>query len=176
MRDRKRILLLPNHCQRDGTKNTKKNQLLQRFEKCGDTKECSQRIRYSRIYVGSSERRWSCMDLFFTAMFYLCTFSFRNLNAADTEVHLMRKCRYFYLCLRACCALHPVCSLYCPMWTNMNRPLDQGQDTIFLRWPKDVWHRKKVKGCLSVSSSVSVCFVTMLSSVITSNAAVHPPG
>lgn len=66
------------------------------------------------------------------AMFYLCTFSFQNLSAADTEVHLMKKCRYLYLCSCACCALHPVCSLYGPKWTNMNnKPLDQEQDTIF---------------------------------------------
>lgn len=101
-------------------KKKKQKQLLQRFEKCGDAKECSQMTPCSRVYVGSPERRRSCMDLVSQlAMFYLCTFSFQNLSAADTEVHLMKKCRYLYLCSCACCALHLVCSLYGPKWTNM---------------------------------------------------------
>lgn len=77
-----------------------------------ETQECSQMTPPPGFYVGSPETRQSCMDLFSrVAMFDLCTFSFPNLNAADTEVHLMKTCRYFYLCSRACCALHPVCSL-----------------------------------------------------------------
>lgn len=109
---------LPERWNNKKKKNQK--QLLQRFEKCGDAKECSQMTPCSRFYVGSPERRRSCMDLVSQlAMFYLCTFSFQNLSAADTEVHLMKKCRYLYLCSCACCALHLVCSLYGPKWTNM---------------------------------------------------------
>lgn len=63
-----------------------------------ERKECSRMTPDPRTHVGSP-----CMDLLSQlAMFYLCTFSFLTLSAADTEVHLMKKCRYLYLCSCAC--------------------------------------------------------------------------
>lgn len=103
-------------------------------------------------------------------MFDLCTFSFPNLSAADTEVHLMKTRGYFYLCSRAC-----VCTASClQLVTEQSGPSMNNKVSgrgAAERGPM------KVEGCISVSSSVSVCFIiTMLLSVVTSNAAVHPPG
>lgn len=177
MRDRKRINLPATCCQWNGTREKK---LLQRSKKFGDTKKCSQMTPRPSHLCGGHLKGVRCAWTFFSQlpMFYLCTFSSLNLSAADTEVHLMKKCRYFSRCLCACCALHRVCSLYGPKQTKVNyNPLDQEQDTAnFLRIAKDARRQMKVKGRISVSIFVLVCFVTMLFSVATSNAAVHPPG
>lgn len=65
-----------------------------------------------------------------------------------------------------------VCSLYGLRWTNVNnKPLDQEQDTAkLLRAAKGRVKKRKSRGCISVSPSVSLCVVTMLFSVTTSNA------
>lgn len=52
-----------------------------------------------------------------------------------------------------------------------NKPPDQEQDTAkLLRVAKGGVKNRKSKGCISVSPSVSVCVVTMLFRVTTSNA------
>lgn len=71
-----------------------------------------------------------------------------------------------------CMFVRRVCSLCGLRWTNVNnKSLDQEQDTAKpLRVAKGGVKKRKSKGCISVSPSVSVCVVTMLFSVTTSNA------
>lgn len=143
MSDRKRINLPVTRCQRDGTREKK---LLQRYKSFGDTKKCSQMTSH---LCGGHLKGVGCAWTFFSQspMFYFCTFSSQNLSAADTEVHLMKKCRYFSVHV----VLHRVCSLYGPKRTKVNNnPLDQEQDTAnFLR---------VAKGCTPPSESQRSCF------------------
>lgn len=101
-------------------------------------------------------------------MFYLCTFLFSKLRAADTEVHLMKKKKKLYvfisvyvhvMCASTVCSLYGVCVLYVcrAEWMYMYAPGSKARHCQF-----HVDSQLKAKGCFLCPSLCCWCVLLHL--------------